>query len=69
LLFGFAGQVDGLVQRITAELAPGAEAGVTVVATGGLAPLLIAESRTITHHAPHLTLQGLRMVFERNIGS
>jgi type III pantothenate kinase len=38
-----------------------------VVATGGLAPLLIAESETITHHAPHLTLRGLRMVFERNI--
>ncbi|MGH3781877.1 MAG: type III pantothenate kinase [Pseudonocardiaceae bacterium] len=67
LLFGFAGQVDGLVQRITAELAPGAEADVVVVATGGLAPLLIAESRTITHHAPDLTLRGLRMVFERNI--
>ena len=67
LLFGFAGQVDGLVQRIAAELAPGAEADVVVVATGGLAPLLIAESETITHHAPHLTLRGLRMVFERNI--
>jgi type III pantothenate kinase len=67
LLFGFAGQVDGLVARIAAELAPGAEADVVVIATGGLAPLLIAESRTITHHAPHLTLRGLRMVFDRNI--
>jgi type III pantothenate kinase len=42
---------------------------VVVVATGGLAPLLIAESHTITHHAPHLTLRGLRMVFARNITS
>jgi len=67
LLFGFAGQVDGLVQRIAAELAPGAETDVVVVATGGLAPLLIAESRTITHHAPHLTLLGLKMIFKRNI--
>jgi type III pantothenate kinase len=67
LLFGFAGQVDGLVQRIAAELAPGAEEDVVVIATGGLAPLLITESQTITHHAPHLTLRGLRMVFDRNI--
>ena len=66
LLFGFAGQVDGLVRRISAELAPGAESDVLVVATGGLAPLVIAESETITHHAPDLTLYGLRMVFERN---
>ncbi len=67
LLFGFAGQVDGLVGRITAELAPAADSEVVVVATGGLAPLLIAESKTITCHAPDLTLQGLRMVYERNI--
>ena len=67
LLFGFAGQVDGLVRRITTELAPGAESEVVVIATGGLAPLLITESQTITHHAPHLTLRGLRMVYERNI--
>jgi len=44
------------------------DADATVVATGGLAPLLIAESQTITHHAPDLTLRGLRMVYERNIG-
>ena len=66
LLFGFAGQVDGLVRRIATELAPGAEQDVVVVATGGLAPLVIAESDTITQHAPDLTLVGLRMVFERN---
>jgi type III pantothenate kinase len=67
LLYGFAGQVDGLVRRISAELAPDAGRAVVVVATGGLAPLVIAESETITHHAPDLTLHGLRMVFERNI--
>jgi type III pantothenate kinase len=67
LLYGFAGQVDGLVRRIAAELAAGAERDVAVVATGGLAPLLIAESETITHHAPHLTLRGLCMVYARNI--
>ncbi|MGH3973175.1 MAG: type III pantothenate kinase [Pseudonocardiaceae bacterium] len=68
LLFGFAGQVDGLVSRIAEELAPGTHSDVAVVATGGLAPLLIAESRTIAHHAPDLTLRGLRMVYERNVG-
>jgi type III pantothenate kinase len=37
-----------------------------VIATGGLAPLVIGECRTITHHEPMITLIGLRMVFERN---
>lgn len=62
-LYGFAGQVDGLVRRITDELG-----GVTaVIATGGLAPIVVAESETITHHDPDLTLVGLRMVFEKNV--
>jgi type III pantothenate kinase len=64
LLFGFTGQVDGIVRRIVAEL--GGEA--TVVATGGLASLVIAESETITKHEPDLTLIGLRLVFARNVG-
>ena len=61
-LYGFAGQVDGLVGRIRDEL-PGIDA---VIATGGLAPIVVPESRTITHHEPDLTLIGLRLVFERN---
>ena len=61
-VYGFAGQVDGLVERITAELG-GVNA---VIATGGLAGIVVPESRTITHHDPDLTLQGLRLVFERN---
>lgn len=67
ILFGFAGQVDGLVRRISAELAKGGNEGpVTVLATGGLAPLVVGESSTIQHHRPELTLLGLRLVFERN---
>jgi len=66
ILYGFAGQVDGLVKRIVRELAPGGEP-VAVLATGGLAPLVIAESETITDHVPDLTLLGLRLVYERNI--
>ena len=63
-VFGFAGQVDGLVDRIIEEIGP----VTAVVATGGLASVVIGESETITHHDPHLTLDGLRMVFERNVG-
>lgn len=60
--FGTVAQVDGLVQRILAELGGPAH----VIATGGLAPLVVGESSTITHHEPNLTLIGLRLVFERN---
>jgi type III pantothenate kinase len=61
-LYGFAGQVDGLVERITDELGD----VTAVVATGGLAPIVVPESRTITHHEPDLTLVGLRLVYEKN---
>lgn len=61
-IYGFAGQVDGLVDHISAEVGE----LTAVVATGGLAPVVIDESRTITHHEPDLTLIGLRMIFERN---
>ena len=62
-LYGFAGQVDGLVDRITAELGE----VTAVVATGGLAPIVVPESRRITHHDPELTLIGLRLVFDKNV--
>ena len=61
-LYGFAGQVDGLVDRICEELGE----VTAVVATGGLAPIVVPESRTITHYEPDLTLIGLRLVFEKN---
>ncbi len=61
-LYGFAGQVDGLVRRIVAETGP----VTAVIATGGLAPLVVPESETITVYEPDLTLIGLRLVFDRN---
>lgn len=68
VLYGFAGQVDGLVQRILAEL--GVRAGpVTVLGTGGLAPLMTGESETITEFVPDLTLLGLRLTYLRNAGT
>ena len=62
LVYGFAGQVDGIVDAIRGEL--GAEA--PVVATGGLADLIEPHSRTISAVEPFLTLDGLRLVWERN---
>ena len=67
-IYGFAGQVDGLVNRIIDELADlYPQAGeVVVIATGGLAPLVLGISETIEFHEPDLTLIGLRLVHERN---
>jgi type III pantothenate kinase len=62
VIYGFAGQVDGIVRGIISELG----AARAVVATGGLAPIVIDECTTITHHEPALTLIGLRMVYDRN---
>ena len=65
-IYGFAGQVDGLVNRITEELAQSYSDTPTVVATGGLAPLILGVSETIDEHEPDLTLIGLRLIHERN---
>jgi len=62
LLFGYAGMVDAMVARIRKEL--GREA--RVVATGGLAHRVADESRTIERVEPFLTLEGLRILFEKN---
>jgi type III pantothenate kinase len=62
LLYGFAGQVDGMVHRIADEL--GVEP--VVIATGGLSHLMISVCDTLDHHEPDLTLIGLRLVFEKN---
>ncbi|MCJ7439185.1 MAG: type III pantothenate kinase [Acidimicrobiia bacterium] len=60
-VFGYSGQVDTLVEMFQAELGE-----CTVISTGGLAEPIIKHSRTIQHHEPWLTLQGLRIIFERN---
>jgi type III pantothenate kinase len=62
LVYGFAGQVDGIVERIRGELGDAAR----VVGTGGLAELIAPHARTIERVDPDLTLQGLRLVWERN---
>ena len=62
LVYGYAGMVDAMVDRIRGEL--GGEA--RVVATGGLAHRIAAESRAIERVEPFLTLEGLRLLFEKN---
>ena len=62
VVYGFAGQVDGIVRRMQSELGDGTK----VVATGGLAGLIAPHSETIEETDPLLTLEGLRLVWERN---
>jgi type III pantothenate kinase len=61
VLYGFAAQVDGMVERILAEIGEA-----TVIATGGLAGLVAPRTGTVEHIEPWLTLHGLRIVHERN---
>lgn len=63
IMFGTAALVDGLVERVANEL----DGDVEVIATGGLAPVIIEHCKTIQRFEPMLTLNGLRLIFERNI--
>jgi type III pantothenate kinase len=62
MIFGFAGLVDGLVERMKSEL----EGAPSVVGTGGLASLIAGASRTIQHVNPDLKLEGLRLAWVRS---
>ena len=65
LLYGYAGLVDSMITRIREELGDHAR----VVATGGLARRIATESKEIDQVAPFLTLDGLRILFEKNRGA
>jgi len=62
LVYGFAGQVDGIVERIRGELRAEAQ----TIATGGLADLIVPHAHTLETIDPFLTLEGVRIVWERN---
>lgn len=62
VILGYAGLVEGLVRRMQAELGTSCP----VVATGGLAELIAAETEAITTVEPYLTLEGLRLIYEMN---
>lgn len=62
IVFGFAGQVDGIVTRMSREFPVKPK----VIATGGLAQLIASESNTLELINPLLTLEGLRLIYERN---
>lgn len=62
IVYGYAGLVDGIVQRIKREMSQNP----TVIATGGLAPLICEVADTIDHVEEFLTLEGLMIIFKRN---
>jgi len=62
LVYGFAGQVDGIVEAIRGELGVDAQ----TVATGGLADLIVPHARTLDRVDPFLTLEGVRLVWLRS---
>ena len=64
LIFGYAGLVDEIVDRMQRELCTTP----TVIATGGLASVIAPESRRIQAIKPFLTLEGLELLYRRNRG-
>ena len=62
VLFGYVGLVEGMVARFRAELGP----GMRVIATGGLARIIAAETKVIEKVDPWLTLKGLRIIYLLN---
>jgi type III pantothenate kinase len=63
MIYGYVGQVDYIVRRVKSEMN---EENIKVIATGGLARLISSESETIGEVNGLLTLEGLRIIYEKN---
>lgn len=61
IFYGFAAVVEGVCEKIKEQVGPA-----TVVATGGLAPMMLPSTKMIDHYEPWLTLHGLRTIYQRN---
>jgi type III pantothenate kinase len=62
IVYGYAGLVEGIISRIKKEV----NREIYVIATGGLAPLIASECPLINAVDEYLTLNGLRIIFDRN---
>lgn len=69
LLYGYVSLVEGMIKRIAAEMVETPDQGLTVVATGGLAPTIAGLTDSIHRVEPNLTLDGLRIIWNLNKGS
>ena len=66
IIYGYTGQVDFIVEKMKAEMEAYGEYDPVVIATGGLATLISKESKYIQKVVPYLTLEGLRIIYEKN---
>ncbi len=66
IVYGYIGQVDYIVNKIKEEMIARGEGTPLIIATGGLGKLIAKDSQTIDKIEPYLTLEGLRILYEKN---
>jgi type III pantothenate kinase len=66
IVYGYIGQVDYIVDKMKSEMESLGEEDILVVSTGGLAKLISEQSKNVELVNPFLTLEGLRIIYEKN---